>query len=202
MEQVAFLTVNHRGLLPLREFHSTCETLVWRGRGGSWACLRPVHNYEWNYSTCQRLLQFCFIIIIILTLLNHRNASLERPLGILGLFPTRFRLSKADTQTCGPQLKYHHATRTQTPSVVLWTNVRYLWATVNVRSHWSFFPAKPWTSVCSFCCPTVPIVLHACRHTNLATRMGFCARMCLVMTVVYVLFLHLHWIVSICFTVC
>ena len=30
-----FLTVNHRGLLPLRELHSTDETLVWRDPGGS-----------------------------------------------------------------------------------------------------------------------------------------------------------------------
>ena len=30
-----FLTVNHRGPLPLRELHSTDETLVWRDPGGS-----------------------------------------------------------------------------------------------------------------------------------------------------------------------
>jgi len=27
--------VNHRGLLPLRELHSTGETIVWRDPGGS-----------------------------------------------------------------------------------------------------------------------------------------------------------------------
>ena len=37
--QVIFLTVNHRGPLPLRELHSTGETIVWRDPGGSWACL-------------------------------------------------------------------------------------------------------------------------------------------------------------------
>ena len=42
VEQVVFLTVNHRGPLPLRELHSTGETTVWRDPGGSWACLRPV----------------------------------------------------------------------------------------------------------------------------------------------------------------
>ena len=32
--QVVFLTVNHRGPLPLKEFHSTDETMVWRDPGG------------------------------------------------------------------------------------------------------------------------------------------------------------------------
>ena len=40
-----FLTLNHRGPLPLRELHSTDETLVWRDPGGSCACLRPVYHY-------------------------------------------------------------------------------------------------------------------------------------------------------------
>ena len=35
VEQVVFLTVNHRGPLPLRDLHSTGETLVWRDPGGS-----------------------------------------------------------------------------------------------------------------------------------------------------------------------
>ena len=43
--QVVFLTVNHRGPLPLREIHSTDETIVWRDPGGSWACLRPVQLF-------------------------------------------------------------------------------------------------------------------------------------------------------------
>ena len=47
VKQVVFLTVNHRGPLPLRELHSTDDTIVWRDPGGSWACLRPVLNYEW-----------------------------------------------------------------------------------------------------------------------------------------------------------
>ena len=49
MKQVVFLTVNHRGPLPLRELHSTDDTIdiVWRDPGGSWACLRPVSDYEW-----------------------------------------------------------------------------------------------------------------------------------------------------------
>ena len=35
VKQVVFLTVNHRGPLPLRELHSTDETRVWRDPGGS-----------------------------------------------------------------------------------------------------------------------------------------------------------------------
>ena len=46
VEQVVFLTVNHRGPLPLRELHSTDETLTWRDPGGSGACLQPVSDYE------------------------------------------------------------------------------------------------------------------------------------------------------------
>ena len=34
-KQVVFLTVNHCGPLPLRELHSTDETIVWRDPGGS-----------------------------------------------------------------------------------------------------------------------------------------------------------------------
>ena len=54
-QQVVFLMVNHHGPLPLRELHSTDETIVWRDPGGSWACLRPVYNYEWINSPSQRL---------------------------------------------------------------------------------------------------------------------------------------------------
>ena len=36
--------VNHRGPLPLKELHSTGETIVWRDPGGSWACLPPVYH--------------------------------------------------------------------------------------------------------------------------------------------------------------
>ena len=40
MKWVIFLTVNHRGPLPLRELHSTDETIVWRDPGGS----EPVYD--------------------------------------------------------------------------------------------------------------------------------------------------------------
>ena len=40
MKWVVFLTVNHRGPLPLMELHSTDETIVWRDPGGS----EPVYN--------------------------------------------------------------------------------------------------------------------------------------------------------------
>ena len=35
VKQVVFLTVNHRGPLPLREIYSTDDTRVWRDPGGS-----------------------------------------------------------------------------------------------------------------------------------------------------------------------
>ena len=44
VKQVVFNMVNHRGPLPLRELHSTGETIVWRDPGGSWACLPPVYK--------------------------------------------------------------------------------------------------------------------------------------------------------------
>ena len=49
VKQVVFHTVNHRGPLPLRELHSTGETIVWRDPGGSWACLLPVYDCVWNH---------------------------------------------------------------------------------------------------------------------------------------------------------
>jgi len=35
VQQVVFHTVNHCGPLPLKELHSTGETIVWRDPGGS-----------------------------------------------------------------------------------------------------------------------------------------------------------------------
>ena len=35
VKQVVFFTVNHRGPLPLKELHSTGETIAWRDPGGS-----------------------------------------------------------------------------------------------------------------------------------------------------------------------
>ena len=46
--------------LPLRELHSTNETLAWRDPGGSWACLPPVYDYEWNHTaTCCHVYRTC-----------------------------------------------------------------------------------------------------------------------------------------------
>ena len=49
VKQVVFHTVYHRGPLPLKELHSTGETIVWRDPGGSWACLPPVYDCVWNH---------------------------------------------------------------------------------------------------------------------------------------------------------
>ena len=52
--------VNHRGPLPLRELHSTSETMMWGDPGGSWACLPPVYDYEWNHTaTCCHICRTC-----------------------------------------------------------------------------------------------------------------------------------------------
>ena len=42
VKQVVFLTVNHRGPLPLSELHSTDESIVWRDPGG----FELVYDYE------------------------------------------------------------------------------------------------------------------------------------------------------------
>ena len=52
VKQVVFHTVNHRGPLPLKELHSTGETIVWRDPGGSWACLPPVYKCNHTATVC------------------------------------------------------------------------------------------------------------------------------------------------------
>ena len=47
-----FHTVNHCGPLPLKELHSTGETIVWRDPGGSWACLPPVYKCNHSATVC------------------------------------------------------------------------------------------------------------------------------------------------------
>ena len=106
VEQVVFLTVYHRGPLPLRELHPTDETWVWRDPGGSWACLRPVSHYRWI-----RLARSCNTDMYVSsyeagrfsygesprtpplegTSPHRRHTSVERPWGILSLFMTCFR---------------------------------------------------------------------------------------------------------------
>ena len=49
VKQVVFLTVNHRGPLPLGKLHSTDEIIVWRDPGGSWACSPPVYDIQWDH---------------------------------------------------------------------------------------------------------------------------------------------------------
>ena len=47
VNQVVFLTVNHRGPLPLRELLCTDETIVCRDPRWSWTCFQHVYDYEW-----------------------------------------------------------------------------------------------------------------------------------------------------------
>ena len=107
VEQVVFLTVDHRGPLPLRKLHSTGETWVWRDPWESWACLRPVSYYEWirpargcdtddmwrncgagrfSYGESPRTPPHEG------TSLHRRKTGVERPWGILSLFTTCLRL--------------------------------------------------------------------------------------------------------------
>ena len=48
----SFHTVNHCGPLPLKELHSTGETIVWRDPRGSWACLPPVYKCNLPATVC------------------------------------------------------------------------------------------------------------------------------------------------------
>ena len=77
VKQVAFLTVNHRGPLPLRELHSTGETIVWRDPGGSWACLQPVYDWEWSHSATgcdtDRQVAYIFVKQVVFLTVNHRG---------------------------------------------------------------------------------------------------------------------------------
>ena len=111
LNEVIFLTVNLCGPLPVRKLHSTGETIVWRDPGGSWACLRPVSDYErtCTFRGCRWhvkhicLWRFCEAGRFSYgesprtlpregTSLHRRNSIVERPWGILGPFTTRFRL--------------------------------------------------------------------------------------------------------------
>ena len=112
MKQVIFLTVNHHGPLPLRELHSTDETIVWRDPGGFWACLWPISDYEWTHTlrgcrwhvqTYICLWRLCDAGLFYYsvsprtpalegTSLHRRNNGVERPWGILSLFTTCFQL--------------------------------------------------------------------------------------------------------------
>ena len=110
VKHVIFLTVNHCGPLPLRELHSTDDTIVWRDPGGSWACLRPVSDYKWihPFRVCRWHRHTCMwrpceagrfsygesprTPPLEGTSLHRWHNSVERPWGILSLFTTCFRL--------------------------------------------------------------------------------------------------------------
>ena len=96
VKQVVFLTVNHRGPLPLKELHSTDETIAWRDPGGSWACLPPVYKYQWvchgkscdtdKWRHCKSGSESPRTPPLEGTSLHRWNYSVERPWGILSLF--------------------------------------------------------------------------------------------------------------------
>ena len=100
VKQVVFLTVNHRGPLPLRELHSTGETEC----GETLGDLEPVYDLftitsEITARGCDtdkwHLCKAGFFKGESLrtpplegTSLHRRNNSVERPWGILSLFTT------------------------------------------------------------------------------------------------------------------
>ena len=114
VNQIIFLMVNHCGPLPLRELHSTEETIVWRDPGGSWACLWPVYCYGWNHhhqNLWHRHVAFCKSDHFSYgesprtpplegTSLHRRNISVERPWGILSPFTTCLQLP-VNSPCCG-----------------------------------------------------------------------------------------------------
>ena len=95
---------------PLRELHSTDDTIVWRDPEGSWACLRPVSDYEWihPFRVCRWHRHTCMwhpfeaghfsygesprTPPLEGTSLHRWHNSVERPWGILSLFTTCFWL--------------------------------------------------------------------------------------------------------------
>ena len=81
VKQVVFLTVNHRGPLPLRELHSTDEIVVWRDPGGSWSCLRPVYETS-EFTLPQAVTQTSGIFVkrVVFLTMNHRGPLLLREL--------------------------------------------------------------------------------------------------------------------------
>ena len=52
VKQVVFCMVNHRGPLPLKELHSTGETIGWRDPGGSRAYLSTVYKCSHPATVC------------------------------------------------------------------------------------------------------------------------------------------------------
>ena len=106
--KIIFFTMNHWGPLPLRELHSTDETIAWRDPGGSWACLRPVSDSEWIHPSrgCRWHRHTCmwhpceaghfsygespWTPPLEGTSLHRWHNSVERPWGILSLFMTCF----------------------------------------------------------------------------------------------------------------
>ena len=78
LKQVIFLTVNHRGPLPLRELHSTDDTIVWRDLGD----LEPVYDlflitseFTLSESVGDTDIHVCGILVkqVIFLTVNHRG---------------------------------------------------------------------------------------------------------------------------------
>ena len=81
VKQVVFLTVNHRGPLPLRELHSTDETMVWRDPGD----LEPVYNLFTCFTLPEAVTQTSGVFVkqVVFLTVNHRG-----PLPLMELHST------------------------------------------------------------------------------------------------------------------
>ena len=151
VKQVVFLMVNHHGPLPLRELHSTDDTIVWRDPGGSWACLRPVSDYEWihPFRVCRWHRHTCMwhpceaghfsygesprTPPLEGTSLHRWNNSVERPWGILSLFTTCFWLR------VNSPFQSLYVTQTYMYVASLWSRSFFLWWITADPSPWGNF---------------------------------------------------------------
>ena len=84
VKQVVVLTVNHRGPLPLRELHSTDETIVWRDPGGSWACLPVYETNEFTLPQAVTQTSGIFVKQVVFLTVNHRGPLPLRELHSTG----------------------------------------------------------------------------------------------------------------------
>ena len=107
VKQVVFLTVNHRGPLPLRELHSTDEIVVWRDPGGSWSCLRPVYETS-EFTLPQAVTQTSGIFVkrVVFLTVNHRG-----PLPLKDVHSTDQTKNKPEKTTTQKQTKNTTASR-------------------------------------------------------------------------------------------
>ena len=158
--EVLLLFFNGESALPHHhqypgKLHPTRKKKVWRVPGVSWACIRPVSDFEWIHYT-----NGCDDTDVWLacgadrfsygesprtppleeTSLHRRNMSVERPWGILGLFTTGF----------WPQMNSQCQRLWHRCVVSLWSRSFFL--------RWTTADPSPWGNF-------TPTTKHECRET-------------------------------------